>query len=207
MALLTVEDYEVATGGATLSTGEAGRCQYYIDFVSSYLETRTGIVFTKIVGSVERARADDYGEVALAVWPVTAVTKIHDVKLDYDLPTPDQYWDGQETLCGLYPRQLIDVTYDCGLDPVPKDLQGVALEAVKRGMATAPTGLTKKIVGDVTYQYGDMLSFSDKDLEIINNYDVMDSTMRLGEHIQNPGRFTWNGLPISNQGDYYWERW
>lgn len=179
MALLTVEDYEVATGGAELSDSEAARCQYYIDFLSDYLETRTGITFSRIIGQTVRVRTDEYGEVLFDDYPVTDVTKIHDVKDDFDYANPADYWDGQETLTGFYPRQVLDVTYDCGLDPVGKALSGVAIEAVKRGMATTPTGLKKKIVGDVQYEYGDMLDFSDKDVEIIDLYEQTEHTMRL----------------------------
>lgn len=204
MALLTVEDYEVATGGVELSDGEAGRCQYYIDFLTDYLETRTGITFTRIVGMTRRARADEYGEILLDDYPVTAVTNIHDVKGDYDFDSPDNWWDGQSTLCGFYPRQVVDVTYDCGLDPVGKALVGVAIEAVKRGMSTPPTSLRKKTVGDVSYEYGDMLSFSTKDDEIIGLYEQTETTMRLDSGIPNPGQYYFWGLPVTNVGDYDW---
>lgn len=203
MALLTVEDYEVASG-SSLSASEGGRCQYYIDYLSDYLETRTGITFAKLVGVTRRVRADEYGEVLFDDYPVTAVTKIHIVKGDYDYDNPDDYWDGCERLYGFFPRQVLDVTYDCGLDPVGKALVGVAIEAVKRGMATTPTGLKSKTVGDVSYEYGDMLSFSEKEDEIICLYEQSMGTMAADSGFANLGRAYFNGLPVINQGDYDW---
>lgn len=202
MALLTVEDYEVASGGAELGDAAAAQCQYYIDAITSYLENKTGITFTKIVGAVVRVQADDYGEVLFEDYPVNLVTKIHDFLDDVDLDSPGDYWDGLQTVSTLSRRQVVDITYDYGMDPVPKDLQFVAMEAVKRGMASAPTGLKAKAVGDVIYTYGDMFSFNEHDMDIIKQYTESEHTIRLRANVRQRNTFGYFGLPVANGIDY-----
>jgi hypothetical protein len=204
MGLLTVDELEDAMGGISFTEVQTNTANYLINRVSSYLESATGVTFEPVVGFVFRSKADSNGEIRFPVYPVTDVSNFHDFKSDLDITYPR--WDGLELLLGFFPSQVVDVTIDYGMTVVPADIKNVATEAVRRGMSANSTTLVSKTVGDVIYQFGDMLMFPAADQEVIDSYEVHQGTMTLDDRRGDP--FSANSLlrsmlPWANGPDWY----
>lgn len=205
MALLTQQDLENVMG--PLKPSQEALAAFLIGRVTAYLRLTTGCSFEPVIDYVFRAKADITGRILLdAFYPTTDVSNFHDFVSDVDIAYPR--WDGISTLYNFHPRQVVDITIDYGFEDAPEDIKGVALEAVRRGMAANATTLKTKTVGDVTYVYGDMFSFSSADQEIIDSYsNNSETTMILdGED----GRYSANTLlqsmiPWANGPDYPYE--
>lgn len=178
MGLLTVADLKSAMGGVTFTAAQTAVAEYLISRVSSYLETTTGVFFEPHVAETIRVKSDYRGTVRPDLYPITDVSNFHDFVTDEDITYPR--WDGMGEFHGFFPNQVVDITLDYGMSSVPDDIQGVATEACKRGMAANPTNLMMKTVGDVIYQYGDMFAFSPADQQVINSYSVTESTVVTG---------------------------
>jgi len=173
MGLITVDDFIVASGGSTLSDALAAQTDYYINTVSSYIENTTGMTFHLVVDEDVRIKSDGNGEITLEFEPINDVTAILDWKSQ--TATDNWCWDGFAVISGLCPFKTYVVTVSYGME-APDDIKGVCTEAVKRGLASDPTGLKMKTVGDVSYQYGDMLAFDESELNILSQYTDLDST-------------------------------
>lgn len=203
MALLTI-DYLEAAMGETLNDVRAAQAQFYIDKVSSYIEDYTGVTFSKVKDVTERHYSDDHGNIQLDHYPVTEVTTVHDVHRNIDLVADASYrFDGIETVMGLRARRVYDVTLSHGLPEVPLVIQTIATDAVRRALATAPTGLKAKIVGDVQYQYDNAaLDFPPTDQEVLDRFGGDEGTIEL------PG-YTVERRPgldplVLNGPDFWW---
>lgn len=203
MAILTVDELQVAMN-VTFTDGQAGQAQYYIDRVSSFIENQTGAKFSLVTGQVIREQADSYGEVEMMVWPISAITNIHDYLTDTDLPANCYRWDGIQTIYWFRPYQVVDVTVDYGIDPVPADIKGIAIEAIRRGMASNPTSLKSKAVGDVVYQYGTMLDFPAEDKAVIQSYTSTEGTYQLPGPSNDP-QYRWSN--VLNGPDWPTDGW
>lgn len=161
----------------TFDDQQSEQVQYYIDVVSSYIETETGCSFVKIVGDVIREEADEAGRISLTQEPIHDIQSVVDFQTTIELlPQTQYFWNGINTIRGLYPFQVVDITLDYGYDPCPMDIQGVVVEAIRRGLATGNLPVKQTTVGDVTVIYGDLLTFSKSDLEIIGRYGSTETT-------------------------------
>lgn len=179
MALLTVDDVKKANGQAslTLTPDQTDQIQYYIDAVSAYIESTTGVTFGQIVGETFRFKSDEDGDLYLPLWPIQAVTAVVRVS-DPDSVFP-YYWDGLQEIRRLRAQKAYDVTLNYGYYPVPADIMGVAVESVRRGVSAGPTGIKTKTVGDVSYDFGSWNSFDPADVQIINSYGDQEGTLKL----------------------------
>lgn len=176
MGILTVEQLASAIG-TTFTTEKAQSAQFYIDVVSSYLETETGVSFFKITGETIRMESDARGRVELTMEPIQDVTSVVDFETQVELtPITEYKWNGLNTLKLFRPFRTFDITLDYGYDPCPMDIVGVCVEAVRRGLATGNIPYKQQTVGDVTVIYGDLLTFSKSDLEIIGRYGQQETT-------------------------------
>ena len=173
MGLLTVDEFINASGGPSLSDAQTAQTQYYIDTVSGYLEDRTGTTFHLVIDDEVKMKTDGNGTIVIQFDPINDVTQIVDWKTQ--VVEPDWCWDGFDQLTGLCAFRTYLVTVSYGMVATPS-IKGVCIEAVKRGLASNPTGLKMKTVGDVSYQYGDMLAFSEDDKLVISNYTDLDMT-------------------------------
>lgn len=191
MGIITTDELSVAMGRASdpLSGDEAAQAQYQIDRVTSYIENETGVTFGQITGDVLRKRADGGGEIKLIEWPIHLVTLIHDVKRDLDIPFQGNvrtYFDGIDTIYGLRPGKVYDITMDYGMYPVPNDIKGVAASAVIRELSTEPTDAKQITVGDVTEIFGGLLDFPPGDQHTIDNYTSTEDSWRIESPVR-PG--------------------
>lgn len=204
MAITTVENFMKASGATSYTDTQKAQIQYYIDTVEGYLTKLTGVTFSKIVDEPVRMKSDGLGEIVLELDPITDVSNVAEwVRStdNEDLVNVDYCWDGFNSIRGLWAFRTYVVTLSYGLDPVPADIVGVATEAVKRGVASNPTGLKMKTVGDVSYQYGDMLDFSsDTDQKIISEYSETNTTWSLAtsrDHESTSRGFRYGGFILN----------
>jgi hypothetical protein len=169
-----MDDFINASGGPALGDAQAAQTQYYIDTVSGYIEDQTGTTFHLITDEDVRMKTDGHGQIILQFDPINDVTQI----VDWKTQTVDDNWcwDGFALITGLCYFRTYVVTVSYGMSVVPDSIKGVCVEAVKRGLASNPTGLKMKTVGDVSYQYGDMLAFTDAENLILSQYTEIDMT-------------------------------
>jgi hypothetical protein len=177
MALVTVSELEDAMGGVDFNDTQIANANYLINRVSTYIESVTNTKFSPVTDFTFRAKSDDSGEIVAPVFPVTDVSNFHDFVTDLDISYPR--WDGMDLFYGLFSKQVVDITVSYGYDTCPDDLKNVVLEACKRGMSVTSTSLIMKTVGDVIYQYGDMLVFPQADQDIIDSYEQKIRTFTL----------------------------
>lgn len=204
MSILTVEDFRKASGATSYTDTQKDQIQYYIDIVEAFLTKLTGVTFTKIVGDQIRIKTDGLGEIQIQFEPVNNVSAVAEWEQGVayaDLVQADYCWDGFDTIRGLWRFKTYVITVDYGIDPVPGDIVGLATEAVKRGVASNPTGLKMKTVGDVSYQYGDMLDFSsDTDQAILSEYAETNVTWSLAtsrDHESTSRGFRYGGFILN----------
>lgn len=175
--LITIDDVEIALQ-RSLTTSEEARVEQLITQVSAYIEHRTGLAFASFTDVTYRFQADYTGTVDLVPGPANDVSAVTAVVSNYYPLYNGQGWgyDGYNTVYNLYPNQAVDITYSGGLDDVPEDLKGVALDGVLRKFLAGPGGATsgaisKKMVGGVAYEYAiDGASFSDDSQAILDSY-------------------------------------
>jgi hypothetical protein len=206
MALLTLDYLAAAMGGVSFSDEDAGRAQYFIDTVSSYIENYTGTTFSPTVDEVIRLRSDSYGCIVLSQHPCTDVSKVHDFRDNFDLVSGANYlWDGLQTISGLRTRRVYDITFSYGYDPCPLSVTTVACKAVMRGINGDVTNLKTLTVGDITETYGDMLDFSDADMVVLDNYTDKMTTLRLDASVDSAPFYTDRGVILN--GPDWWYDW
>lgn len=191
MALTTLELLEQALG-RELTGDEALTANYLIDLVSTYIETYTGIIVDDDESPGEqqslRVKSDYYGTVTLTGGPVASVDSVKMWASQGEHPC--WQWDGLNQVYGLRGNETVDITYTVGYAVVPKDIQMVATQGVKRlfdspsGQETGP--VTKYRVGDVeeSYRAVDVGAlgglFNDLERTILEEYRTTETTWRLG---------------------------
>lgn len=161
---------------------------YLIDQVTSYIETVTGVAFSRHTNETVRYRADGQGVVEL-VGPVVSVSTISPlIQSNYTYRYDGWYWvpaawDGLGEVNGLAPYEVVDVTYTYGYDlaEVPSDIKSVAMDVVLGKLEGRPPDvLEEKTVGDITYRW--RVSEADFDafgLEVLRSYQGVARTWRL----------------------------
>lgn len=182
MAIISVSDLQTFMG-IEFTDIQAAQAAYIVDYINGYINDETDTSFGTETGAVIRVKTDVSGEYIFQNIPVQAVTLVHDVFSDTDLTSSQWSFDGIDVLCGFYPGQVLDITMDFGVDPVPGSIIGVALGMAKRAMgqliSNTDSGLVLKQVGDVIYQYGDVLSPNKNEQTILDSYSVTEFTMKL----------------------------
>jgi len=182
MAIISVTDLQNYMG-ITFTDTQTVQAAYIVDYINGFINDETDTSFGLETGVTIRVRTDVDGEYILQNIPVSAVTLIHDVATDTDLTSDQWIFDGIDTLCGFWPGQVLDVTMDFGVDPVPGSIIGVALSMAKRAMgqliSNTDSGLVLKQVGDVIYQFGDVLSPNKNEQTVLDAYSVTEFTMKL----------------------------
>lgn len=184
--MFTLADLEVALQ-RSISPEQQDYYQSLIDQVTSYIESETGVAFSLHTNETLRYRADGWGIVEL-VGPVVSVASITPlIQSNYSYRYDGWYWSAQWNglgdIDGLAPFEVVDVTYTYGYDvaDVPKDIKGVAIDAVAGVIkGRAPTDLQERTVGDITYKY--RFSATDFDalgLGVLNLYKGVARTWRL----------------------------
>lgn len=185
--MFTISDLEVPLR-RSIDPAEEPYHQYLIDQVTVYIESVTGVAFSRHTNETVRYRADGQGVVEL-VGPVVSVTNIVPlIQSNYTYRYDGWYWvpaawDGLSDIVGLAPYEVVDVTYTYGYDlsEVPKDIKAVAMSVVLgkvngRGLEA----LEEKSVGDITYKWrvseADFDSFG---LEVLTSYQGVARTWRL----------------------------
>lgn len=180
MPIITLDDLEVWMG-ITVSDTMAAQANLVIDYVCGYIEDETGTKFGLEEGVVQRIRADSDGAIEFTNIPVAAINSIHDYFSNTTLSPDVWYFDGVDCITGFYAGQVVDVDLDFGWPEVPKSVKGVALSMAARGVgqlrSNAPSGITLKQVGDVIYEYGDVMAPSQTEQTILNNYSVTETTI------------------------------
>lgn len=158
MGLIAVSDLELAYG-VTIDPSDDARYDYYIDIVSSYIETETGQTFSEVTEEVQLCQTGQYGTLK---WPalntVTLVEELDPYTGIYTTLTAGAYaFNGIDTVYALCPYTTYRVTVSYGWLSVPSDIAGLAVSLVgaATGLETSSTGgVSKYRVGDVEETYG-----------------------------------------------------
>lgn len=179
MSIIDAEDLEVFMG-LTFTSSQSLQAQIIADYASSYIEEETSTEFGFHENYTERQAADADGIYTITSLPVVAVHTIHDYRTDTDLSEGTSWrFDGIDTVYGLYPGQVVDVTYDYGAEDPPESIAGVAYSLASRLMNALiegnDQGIILRQVGDVIVQFGDLSSFNMMEQKIIDRYDPFSS--------------------------------
>lgn len=185
--MFTISDLEVPLQ-RSIQPAEEPYYQYLIDQVTAYIESVTGVAFSKHTNETVRYRADGWGVVEL-VGPVVSVASITPlIQSNYTYRYDGWYWapaewDGLSEITSLAPYEVVDVTYTYGYDlaDVPNDIKSVAIDTLIRKLnGRTPEELEEKAVGDITYRWrvseADFDSFG---LAVLNDYRGTARTWRL----------------------------
>lgn len=195
MALITLSQLE-AILGYDISTDDEPRIQTFIDLVSTFIESYTGVSFTEHEDAVIVCRADGKGIVEIeALNSITSVELLNAGTGVYGAVTQATYswgyfFDGISMIYNLCPYETYRVTCDYGLTSVPKDIQEITKLLVMAGSGldvTAVNGLKSYRVGDVEEAYGvtaaeagsPPVTLSRMMTKILNGYSTGTTTYRL----------------------------
>lgn len=196
MGITTVPIVESALG-RTLTPTEATQCEYYIEFISAFVETYTGTTFTLQEDVALKMQSDHYGIIDLPMKPIVEVTDvINDPSIvpAIDLALTEPFWgyDGYGSIYNLAPEAAYQVTLTYGYTTPPTDIQGYVTQAVV-GVINNPTGLASFRVGDVTESYtgvssGGQMTVAQMGQYVLDSYKDTEETWRLGPRTfnQNP---------------------
>lgn len=211
MALLDLNDLEVAMN-RTFTGGEADQAQYYIDLISALVEGYTGVSFQPMTGTL-RAKADAYGTINIDYEPVTGVSSVIDYQTQLELNSWS--YDGLDCVFGLFPFQVVDITFTYGAGTAPPEVVAVATEASKRAMMSFPGAggpVKQHAVGDVidvydTFRSGSTLGqyFNAGEMEILDSYKETNRTLKLGADERNS--LYYSNYPLyldSNYPEPFW---
>jgi len=156
VALITVQDIEVALGREPDDTQEQSEWQFYIDTISDFINSYVDCSFERLVAVTERHKADYYGQVKLT-GPVVEITSVRNARtLEEDQGV--DYDSGSGYLYYLCPDQTVLVTYTYGYSTIPDDIQQLVLSTVLDQInELSPVSLRQYKVGDVEEQYRDGL--------------------------------------------------
>lgn len=187
MGIITTEELAVALGvdPEDWTPAQEAQYQFYIDTISAYVETYTGVTFTFHEDEVVRQQADYYGVIELAPTPVLNVSAVTAVA------APNYYtaygFDGLGSVYGVAAHGVYDVTMSYGYATPPQDIKSYVTESV-RGVIANPTGLASFRVGDVTEAYGGkgdsggVTTYAGLGQAVLDSYRSTEATWRLGTH-------------------------
>ena len=182
MAVITLDDLETWMK-TTFDDATAAQAQLMVDYINQLIADECNTVFGPETGSVQRCRADADGRIVFFNIPVADVSVVHDYRTDADLSTDVWCFDGIDTVSGLYPGQVVDVTMDFGWPTVPASVKGVALAMAGRGVgqltSNTPAGVTLKQVGDVIVEYGDVMAPTPTESAILAVYAITEGTIEI----------------------------
>lgn len=190
MALIEVSDLENYKE-TTFTEGQATQAQIILDYINQYIEDESGVIFEDAEGAVLRIKADCDGEIEFTDIPVSNVSLIHDFRTDTDVPANCWEFDGIETICGLYPYQVVDVTVDYTAN-ASAAVYGIALGMASRCMDQVITNqrsdLIIKQVGDVLYQFAPALALQPHEKDVLDRYSRTERTWKLDVKHRNRSR-------------------
>ena len=152
--LITIDDVSAAFGREPEDAEEEALWAFYISIVSDYINEYVSVSFFLVEGEVKRFKASYSGEIQL-VGPVHQVTDV----VNFRTLTTSWWadWDGMNTIFGLEPQEVVDVTYTYGYTSIPSDIVNLATSAVVRlaGGEETSVDLRSHQVGDVRDEYRD----------------------------------------------------
>lgn len=155
VALLALEDVEVALGREAVDDAEEAMWQQRIEQISAFVDGYCDDCFEVVAGDTLRAQANAYGVIELGGGPVSQVTSV--MWAGTTKPVTGSCYDGLETLYNLWPMAVVDIVYTHGWSAVPKDVKGVVLDALLALLGLAEQGSSGPIkqftVGNVTEAY------------------------------------------------------
>lgn len=152
--LISIDDIEAALGRPAEDAEEEALWAFYISVVSDYINEYVSVSFFLVEDEVKRFKASYSGEIQL-VGPVHQVTDVVNFRTLMTCWWAD--WDGMNTIFGLEPQEVVDVTYTYGYEAVPADIVNLATSAVVRlaGGQETSVDLRSHQVGDVRDEYRD----------------------------------------------------
>lgn len=156
MGLISISDIEAATG-LDIPEDEEPRYQWYIDTVSAYIETYTGVTFSEVLAETFVVVADGRGVIEFPQLNSVTLIEGWDPYSASFASTTDWWWDASSKIYGLDVHATYRVTVGYGYPEVPVDIAGVITQLVAAGTgldAGASGGLKSYRVGDVNEAYG-----------------------------------------------------
>lgn len=158
MGIVSVADLEEASG-QQVDPGDVSRYQWYIDLVTTFIETYTEQSFAPVVDEVLTCQSDRNGCITFgSLNSVSAVEELDPWSGTYTDWTSGGYgFDGISSIYGLTPLHTYRVTVSYGWDVPPAAIKGVATQLVMAATGIDPGasgGLSRYRVGDVEEVYG-----------------------------------------------------
>lgn len=183
VALLDIDDVIVAIGREPESPEETAQWQFYIEAISSFINSYVSVSFALIEGDVVRYEADYYGVIDLGGDPVSTVNSVKGWQSQAETTW---MFNGIDRIFGLCSNEVVDVNYDHGYTAVPKDIVSLATQVVLGILGLGATGpVSSFTVGDITEVYS--LSKSGQDVTVatfskavLDKYTDTCSSWRLG---------------------------
>lgn len=182
MAIITVSQLETALG-VTFNEAQQDQAEFYIDTISAYIETYTGVTFTEHVDETLVLQSDYYGEIKLALQPISSISSV--TKLGIPAALCPWGWDQYDTIFNLDPHTAYEVVMSFGYSSPPMDIVGYVTQAVILAM-TNPTNQASRRVGDVTESYGnvagggDVMSYAQLGQQVLDSYKRTNDTWKIG---------------------------
>lgn len=207
MALITIS-YLESLLGSDIATDDEPRVTRYIEIVSAFIESYTGVTFSLNEDQVVKAVADGKGIIEIEdLSDVSLVEVLDGVTNTWSDVNSSLYfafnsgyygyrfghygfgYDGISKVYGLVPGTTYRITCTYGQATVPKDIQGVAGLLVLAGAGldyTAVNGLRAYRVGDVEETYGvtsgaagDVITLDSMMAATLNAYCTGNTTYRV----------------------------
>jgi hypothetical protein len=180
MPLITTDELE-AFMGRDFTESEAAQAGAIIDQVSFFIEDEAGVLLTHMPNDVIIIQADGHGIIELNSRPINSVDSVKNVDGD---EIDCWEWDGLAAVYGLFPNQVVTLTYDHGFETVPGRLKAVALGVASRVMYN-PSGLRQETVGAISVTYPGIggeagtINFTDLERKVLDRYAGIGKSLRL----------------------------
>lgn len=199
MGLITIDYLEKALG-VPVGSLDQDQAQYYIDTISAYVESYTGVTFTLQEDVILRLQADYYGQVVLHMKPIQTVTDVTVAPqtTPYSFPLTDPVWgfDGYDTIYNLQPHSVYLITLTYGYSDVPQDIKSYTTEQCRNALNN-PNNLANYRVGDVTESYAtkdavnEVKSVAGLGQSVLDSYKDSEETWRLGPRAYPQQSWNW----------------
>src|SRR5678809_764446 len=152
--LITIDDIQDALGREPEDEEEEAQWAFYITLVSDFINEHVDVSFFPVEDETIRVKASYSGLIKLR-GPVTSITNVANFRTGITCYYAD--WDGLEEIFGLYPEEVVDITYSYGYEEVPADIVNLVVSTILKimGLNDTPGDLRSHQVGDVRDEYRD----------------------------------------------------
>lgn len=167
--------------GKEFTEAEELQAEATIQNVSYVIEHIVGFPFEYLEDDFIWIQADGHGIIDLSAKRIVDVSEL--INKDGDSISGWE-WDGMGSVYGLFPLQVVGLTYSHGYEEVPRVIKSVALGMASRVMYN-PAGLRQETVGAISVTYPGIggeagtINLSRLEREILEDFGRRAASMRL----------------------------